>query len=428
MAANTGQSLGAETWRERCARQAQLVAQTERMADALERCGVPVRQPSIVMAVGDVTGCVEAVAAYRAIRLLPVIAQRDRAPMLTGLRYFLANDPIGRHTRMAVVTSGERVPLSGNLRARQKVHTRRISRWASEARRLYDVEVLFRGTEFTLKDAGLHLHSHVLYAPLRRLPAAEWSAFLTWTKERLGTYWQDNGRLEKPEEAVKYPFKPAELEGQPDAVLGWLHEELFRLKLMQPMGAFAAFLRELELSGEKLAMVHQGKGRGAQLRRILRPQREPAGKASGSSDPLENVLLTRMLPQSRFCPHAEPVSLVAHYTPTPKTTSGRLGLFILRERTREARALWDANGAPEPAVAVAVGQGQAVAEPGHADTVVALHGGRQPRAPLRSTPVGQLSVPKFSGHSVHGSEGESEWGSPRFHVSQIARHGPEPSG
>jgi hypothetical protein len=369
MRANTGRSVDPEAWRKRCERKAKLKAQNERIADALERQGVVVRQPSTVTAVGDVTGCVEPVTGYRAVRILPTIAQRDRAPMLAGLRYFMANNPIGRHVRMAVITSGERVPLFGDLRGRQEVHARRISKWASEARRRYGVEVLLRSTEDTLKDGGAHWHGHVLYAPMRRLPADEWAAFLSWTGRFLRAYWQDCGRLKEPQEAIKYHFKPSELEGQPDAVLHWLYRETKGLKLVQPMGAFAEFMRELKQSGQKLVMVNR-EGRGAQLQRVQRPRRDPVGKAGSGGGPVENMLLPRMLPQARFCRYGEPVTLVGNFTRNPETTGGRQRLAIMAERAREARVMWDRNGAPPPDVALAESQGQAAAEPGRAGAVL----------------------------------------------------------
>ena len=381
MEANTGQSLGAETWREGRERQAALLAQTNHLADALERNGIVVRQPAAgVVAVGDVTGHMEEVGGFRAVRFLPLIAQRDRAAMLSGMRFFRANDPAGRFTRMAVVTSGDRVPLLGDLRGRQTKHAKAISRWAAEARRDFGVDVLYRGTEFTTTDAGIHWHSHVLYRPRRALSPARWDSFLSWTKARLGgVHWQDCGRLEKPEEAIKYAFKPAELVVQPDAVVAWLYRETQRLKLAQPMGAFADFLRELADAGEKVAMVHQGDGQGAKLCRVARDRREPReDKPAGGGAMPENILLTRMLPQPRFSPYAEPVSLVVNFTTQPETPDGRRRLAMLRDRQAQARTWWDANGAPEPAVAVAVGEGRAAAEPGHAGAVLPL---RRPDPP-----------------------------------------------
>jgi hypothetical protein len=51
-----------------------------------------------------------------------------------------------------------------------------------------------------------------------------------------------------------------------------------------------------------------------------------------------------MAPQSRFCPYAEPVTLVGNYTTEPKTWEGLLRLEEIKEIQRRARKFWDANG------------------------------------------------------------------------------------
>lgn len=372
MAANTGQSLGAETWRERAQMRAQLAEQTASIAAALERQGITCHTPSTVVAVGDVTRQAEGLEAWRAIRILPLVAQRDRRPLLNALRYYHHNDPGGRYIRMAVITSGRRVPLLGPLKERQRDHTRDVSRWAHEARKDWRVEVLFRGTEFTVTPDGVHLHSNILLRPLVALPKDVWREFLRWTRRRLGgVQWRDCGRLQKPEEAIKYAVKPADLVGLADEVLAWLHHETYRAKHAQPMGAFAEFCADLDADRVKVAMVHQGGRAGARLELVEKPRRDPA---EGGSGPGENMLVARTLPQSRFSPWAEPCSLVMNWTPSPTTPDGWRRLAVLNARTVEARAWWDAAGAPEPAVAVAAGQGQAAAQAGRAQAVLPFPG------------------------------------------------------
>lgn len=341
--ANTGISHGLESWREGREKQAVLRRQTERLADILQDNGIPVRLPCAVQLVGDVTRCVEQAEAWRSIRFLPLVAQRDRKPTQNALSLWLRG-PQGRHARYAVVTSGGRVPLGGNLKERMSEHTANIRRWASEANSNYGVEVFMRATEFTVNDDGIHLHSNLVYRPSKRLTKVVWREFLAWSRKRLRAHWKDCGLLKDASEVVKYAVKPADLDAMADEHVVWLFGQTYRAKLVQPLGQFSDWLKGLERDRLKVSMVHKvGKSR---LCLVAKAEREPA---EGNNDgPGENVILGRTLPQARWCPYAEPVSLVMGYTENPVTPQGVRRLAILNERSIQARAWWDAAGAPDP--------------------------------------------------------------------------------
>jgi hypothetical protein len=272
--------------------------------------------------------------------------------------YFQATGGIGPQLRLAVVTAGARLTLGEPLRQTIRAMQRRVSRWASAARERYAIELVFRGTEFTVDAAKtLHPHVNVLYAPLRRLEAAEWSAFLTWSHDQLGAHWRDCGRLVKPDEAIKYPFKPADLDRLDDADTAWLYHELARLKLCQPLGAFAAFWRELQQSREKIALVADGET--FRLERVSRQTREARPPSTRPEAEPENQLIARTAPMPRFSPYWEPCSIARNFTLEPRTEGGRSRLQQLRDHGRHMRAAWDRNGAPDPADAVSQGCGNA---------------------------------------------------------------------
>jgi hypothetical protein len=150
----------------------------------------------------------------------------------------------------------------------------------------------------------------------------------------LGAHWRDNGVLVNADEAVKYPFKPADLDSAPDDELVWLWWETYRIKFCQPMGAFAEWLRQLNHAGQKVAMVNRPKG--ARLEIVARSKRTPPmDRQSGGST--ENQILARTAPQFRFGPVAQPITLIANYTEHPKTSEGRLRLEIIRRWNAQAR-------------------------------------------------------------------------------------------
>jgi len=359
MRLNTAWTLSPQEWRANQARRQVLRRQTERLAQALESNGVWVRKPVPISAIANVTGEVDDEESYRTICFLPLVAQRERKGMLNALRWFQKHDLAGHHLRYAVVTAGARVSAWGRLRDAITALHRRVSRWAHEAERDWGIEVIYRGTEFTRDQAATyHPHANILYRPRRRLNEARWAAFLSWSRSRLGAHWRDNGRLVKPDEAIKYPFKPAELDSAPAEELVWLWWETHRLKFAQPMGGFALFRKTLDAEGRKVVMVYRR--HGARLEIVEKAKRDPLPEGrDGASQ--ENTILCRTAPQFRFGPHAQPVTLVAHYTEKPRTPDGARRLAIIRDWNQQARQVWDINGGPDPQVARAIAAGQVLA-------------------------------------------------------------------
>ncbi len=399
---NTGWKQSSEQYRESASKRATLLSQTERMASALESQGITARQDAAdLIAIGEVTNQVDRIDGYRSICFLPSIAQRDRRPILNGLMYFQKHHKMGKFLRLAVVTAGDRIPLGGDLRGTmQKLH-RDISRWAHEADKIWNVAVIYRGSEFTFDDAtqSFHPHANVLYAPRRALKGDKWSEFLSWTRKRLGAHWRDNGKLEKPQEAIKYPFKPIDLDTLDAPALAWLFNETYRLKIAQPMREFKHWREELVYQVTEQDRVHPFTGEvitkrikekrdrplkvgvvkfndGARLQLIEKAPRKKGqapGQQPAQGEVLENIIVCRLSPQFRFSPYAEPVTMVMNYTPDPVTIDGKERLQEIQARKCEARRFWDANGAPDPRTALAVGKAQRAAAEGEARKVRAFN-------------------------------------------------------
>lgn len=302
---------------------------------------------------------------------------------------------------MAVVTAGERIPLGGDLRGTmQKLH-RDISRWAHEADKLWNVAVIYRGSEFTFdtETQTFHPHANVLYAPRKALKGDQWAKFLSWSHQRLGAHWKDCGKLEKPQEAIKYPFKPAILDALSSENLAWLFHETYRLKIAQPMREFKQWREELvyqvterdrvnPFTGEvKTVRVKEKRDRplkvgfvktnsGAQLSIIEKAPRKKVSTATQTGcvdDVMENIIVCRLSPQFRYSPYAEPVTMVMNYTPDPVTIDGKERLAEIKARRKEALRYWKANGAPDPRTALALGKAQRAAVEGEAQKVRAFN-------------------------------------------------------
>jgi hypothetical protein len=380
---NIGWALEPRDWLAAKQRRAELDDQTERLADLLEASGVEARMTSDVVAISAVTGIVTELNAWRPIRFLPAVAARDRRPMLNELRYWVDNEAERpEYIRYAVVTAGDLVPAFGDLRGALQGLARRVSKWAADARELYDVEVHFRGSEFTRKTAaergladrypaGLvlyHPHANVLFQPLRKLPEegeGSWAEFLSWTRSMLDAHWHDNGRVEDVREIVKYVVKPADLlEGEQPLQADearWLHESLFRLNLAQPLGAFRQFHRDVVKQKLKAVRVRNIYGTGGELALVSKGKKldhsekqkreerdvEPGGKP-------KNLFIGVTMPMWQHTPWAEPTILVQNYDPNPVSRAALERLQEIDYERMDARARWDASGAPSPATALSM--------------------------------------------------------------------------
>ena len=410
---NIGRGMAAEKWRDRCARQDRLRQQTELLAAALERTGISARRNADVMDVGVMTSAMEPSSAYRSICFLPEVAQRDRRPMLNALIVFRRKRRNhGKFMRYAVITAGRPIPLLGlslaeqsspeletsenfSLRDRISELSRSVSRTAQWADQVFDIDFVFRGIEFTVKQRdgdnffSVHVHANVLYTPRRRLKKNEWQKFLAGARAQLhGHHWEDCGKLEHANEAIKYPFKPAELDSRRigDAGVRWLYEQTFGLPMTQPLGAFRAWCNDtfwtidVDADGKsrrrqhrKAALVEYASGAHLDVisvrKRIGKP-RDLHKIVRDDQLPPENVLLGYTMPQRRFSPWAEPIAKVMNYTASPMTTCGQATLDGIEAKRRHLRPNWHMNGAPDPEVALAVGRGQAAALEGDAGDVV----------------------------------------------------------
>lgn len=308
-----------------------------------------------LFAIGEVTGEIERTdGRNRHIQILPEVAVRDRSRTIKELSYFIENHPRQRFFRYAVITSGNRVEYGGNLRKRRDKFHKDMGRWASEAARDFGVKLLYRGSEYTFNSSGVHFHTNVVYWPTRRLSDADWSRFLSWSKQRLGgVIWKDCGRLKDVREVVKYICKLSSdssgngsygVDELSSEDLAWFHNQTYRTKASQPLGDFAEFCASLKENRQKIASFRTWGGQ----RKLVLMEMEPArprskNKTPGRSD-AENVVLCRTLPRPGRSGVIQPWTIVSGYTPTPATGCGRDGLALIDSNQNQARMWAEGNG------------------------------------------------------------------------------------
>lgn len=356
--AETGRETDPVKWLERQGRRALIDRQSAEIADRLRRVGIDLYAPPAaepITLLGELTGAAETSTAtrFRHSLFVPSVAKRDRASHQRRLEAFLQDHPRARFARYMVVTAGQRIPWRApDLRERVQAFHRRLGEWVREVAQRFGVEVLVRVSEMTMREMpglpgtdGVHLHANVVYIP-QKLNKTQWSSFLSFSHTFFDARVHDAGRIKDLSEIVKYITKPGVtvkdrsetpgLLGMVDldsARLAWLHEGLAGLHLFQPVGGFRRWCAELTASRQKLYRVQGG--------RFVRVDMPAAMRPNGGGGSRENILVARTLPQARFAPVHEPVSLVLNFTANPSTREGYERLWELMLRQQDA-ASWAA--------------------------------------------------------------------------------------
>lgn len=363
---HTGLGADVASWLHGDKAKALLLEQTNHLADRLEACEIQARLPQTLTAISAVTMIADQLESFRPIRILPTVASRDRRPHLNGLEYWIDQNPQARRfMRYAVITFGEPIKVGGPLREAISELTKRISRWASDIKKRYQIEVIYRGIEYTRDRRGddeeytYHLHANVLYWPHIKLHDDVWSEFLSFTWKRIKAHWKDNQRIENLKEIVKYVIKPEDLQNIDDDELVWLYHSTFKKQISAPMGCFREYMAQLRKDRKKVVQV-DGVGlsessKAQKLSRKIKPKTDENSAESGtSSGKVKNLILGITLPQRRHSPWAEPMILVQNYEPNAVGTAAENFRQELAALHMEALIFWQENGAPDPRTALEV--------------------------------------------------------------------------
>ncbi|MCF3650180.1 hypothetical protein [Synoicihabitans lomoniglobus] len=216
---------------------------------------------------------------FRRICLLPFVAAMVRAPKLAALEYYIERNPF---CRFWTFTLGKRCRID-QLRERVQLLHRRLSRLSSWLRAEYGVELVFRSTEFgTLEasetgqkngDAGsveydengeplFHPHAHCVVQSLRGfIPPRRWSKMIEAVWSYWGHHWDAGASIRDARECCKYVTKPGDMLKLSAENLGELHEAVFGLRLVAPMGQLKKQIRERKEAKKTLRRYRPVEGR-----------------------------------------------------------------------------------------------------------------------------------------------------------------------
>jgi hypothetical protein len=209
-----GREVARDGWIDGQRRARQLREQSEDFVRRLERIGIQARsERDETVMVGLVSGQVETVANYRNCNLIPVQQSRNVHDMLKHVRYLVDHSRPGR-LRMLVVSGGW--CRYDEYRKHHRAHTRRMSKFAAHPTlRDYGISIEFYNVENTIHRADvamLNMHSHVLFKSHRKLGRKKWCEFLEFARNFFPKGYVHDSKIEKPNEVVKYVFKPSEFD------------------------------------------------------------------------------------------------------------------------------------------------------------------------------------------------------------------------
>ena len=318
--AQTGRELPEDIKERQNQARALLLAQSFRIADALQSEGIPAYGDSKLTLVGVLSGeCVE-LPDFRNIVFIPSVAQRKRHKMLKHLEYFMQEHP---YSRMWVFTCGNRTKLEDVRETIGWLH-RRLSRLNAEPFfQALGVHIVFRSTELgevrrdDLGNATFHVHAHVIVNLDKKLSNDRWSELLGRVRKWWKHHFSDSKCIQQARESCKYVVKPGDLDILTNPELARLHHQLFNLHLVQCLGELKQQRKDIEETKRRLVRVPVPAGSRWELVANWNTSRggkeKDTNELSHDSEP-DDWLLCTLPPSFALSKRAEPLAVVLNYT------------------------------------------------------------------------------------------------------------------
>lgn len=339
-----GREVARDTFLDSQIKARQLRDQSDALVSRLERMGIQGRTTRGETAVvGLVSGEAEWTTDYRNCNLIPVQQSKNVHDMLRHVRFLTDVTKPGR-LRMLVVSGGW-CPIT-EYRQHHKTHTRRMSKFAAHStlKRL-GISIEYYNVENTIHrdvndTAMMNMHSHVLFRCNRYLGKKKWAEFLEFSKGFFPKGYVHDSKVEKPNEVVKYVFKPAEFDLLTDAEFAELFHQVSggrvqfdpetgeiitregdngerievregALKFFHPLGEMRRFRSKLKANGQKLLLVPTKDDRWVWRVTEKKTREERPESGGGRTD---NIVVAITRPMPKFTPRMEPCVIVQGYT------------------------------------------------------------------------------------------------------------------
>ena len=163
----------------------------------------------------------------------------------------------------------------------------------------------------------LHIHAHVIVHLEKKLSKERWSELLANVRGWWKHHFSDAQRIHQAREACKYVVKPGDLDQLADSELAELHHQLFRLHLVQCLGAFKEQRKDIEDTKRRLVRVPAPVSSRWELVADWnrgRPAKDLVEAPTKHDSAPDDWLLCTLPPSFALSERAEPLAVVLNYT------------------------------------------------------------------------------------------------------------------
>ena len=311
----TGETMSEEEFADAVASAQILNQQQDRLAYKLAQRGIRTDETtqSKLWLVCPITGHAIEQRQFRRVNIFPLVAQSRRSKLLIEAEKFMEGKKRVPYSRFITVTNGPRIPLtlanwplfrSRIQQLQNRAGTFNRQPWAKR----YGLELVLRATEFgslRRKDGTpwrdpetgamlMHPHLHCLLIFTKGpVPRDVWKKMLSKTGDisrHFGAMWDAGETIRNLRECIKYPLKPNDLDLlSEDETLAFFKAN-FRLRMVEPLGRFREYRRELRLNLRKIVRW-RGKDGKMQLKLVRDWNKHPIKSEPGHADALRRQRL-----------------------------------------------------------------------------------------------------------------------------------------
>jgi hypothetical protein len=166
-------------------------------------------------------------------------------------------------------------------------------------------------------EATFHVHVHAIVHLAKKLKPEQWSEMLGAVRRWWKHHFKDSQQIHQAREACKYVVKPGDLEGLSAPELAALHHQLFRLHIVQCLGALKEQRMKIEESRTRLVVFTEGLSSRWEVvpewneTRAKKPEEE---KRMVSEKAPDDWIVCTLQPSFALSKRAEPLAVVLNYS------------------------------------------------------------------------------------------------------------------
>ncbi|MGK0185180.1 MAG: hypothetical protein ACI9R3_000955 [Verrucomicrobiales bacterium] len=189
-------------------------------------------------------------------------------------------------------------------------------------------QIVFRSTELgevkrdDCSRPTFHVHAHTIIHLIKKLNKARWSELLRAVRSSWKTHFSDSQRIHQAREACNYVVKPMDLDQLVGKELVELHYQLFRLHLVQCLGALKEQRKSIEESEKRRVFQFNGTcSRWETIdnwdyKRTRKTQLDPSVEENEliHESPVEDWIVSTLPPSFALSKRSEPLAVVLNYT------------------------------------------------------------------------------------------------------------------